>query len=191
VNGAEILDSRRAAPREVQVTVEEILVYRVVPERNLAIEELARAAHAIYCDEQTKAGKTQADNSALCPWEELSEDLRDANRAQVADIPGKLYTLGYELAPGNGLAPSQIVITPEQLEILSRREHDRWMAERQRQGWTYGPTRDDARKHHPCLLPWEPLPEAEKQKDRDTVRSVPLLVSKAGFQIKKIASISG
>lgn len=165
-------------------------IYRVIPERNLALEELARAAHAIYCDEQTKAGKTAADNSALRPWEELSEDLRDANRAQVADIPSKLYALGYELAPGNGLAPSHIVITPGQLEMLARQEHDRWMAERQRQGWTYGPTRDDARKHHPCLLPWETLPEVEKQKDRDAVQNVPLLIVKAGFQIKKIASVS-
>jgi len=163
-------------------------LYRVIPERNLPIEELARAAHALYCEEQARLGNTRTENPALRPWEELSEDLRAANVSQVADIPHKLYQLGYELAPGSGLAPSQVVITPEQLESLARREHYRWMVERQRQGWTYGSPRDDARKHHPCLVPWEALPEAEKQKDRDTVRHVPLLISKAGFQVRRTAA---
>ena len=149
------------------------------------IEDLAQAAHALYCEQQEREGKTRRENSALCPWEELPEDLRDANRAQVADIPNKLYALGYELAPSTGLAPSQLTVTPEQLELLSRREHDRWMAERQRQGWTYGPVRDDARKLHPSIIPWESLSEAEKQKDRDTVHNIPELIKKAGFQIRK------
>jgi hypothetical protein len=96
--------------------------------------------------------------------------------------------LGYELALSAGLAPSQLTITPEQLEILSRQEHDRWMAERQRQGWAYGTMRDHARKHQPSLVPWESLSEAEKQKDRDIVQNIPFLVSKAGFQIRKVAS---
>jgi class 3 adenylate cyclase len=135
-------------------------IYRVIPERSLAIEDLAQAAHALYCEQQEREGKTRRENSALCPWEELPEDLRDANRAQVADIPNKLYALGYELAPSTGLAPSQLTVTPEQLELLSRREHDRWMAERQRQGWTYGPVRDD-------------------------VHNIPELIKKAGFQIRK------
>ncbi len=94
----------------------------------------------------------------------LSEDLREANRLQVADIPNKLYELGYELIPAADAVPSEIVITPVQLEILSRQGHERWMAERQRQGWTYGPTRDDAHKHDSSLVPWESLPESEKQK---------------------------
>ncbi len=61
------------------------------------------------------------------------------------------------------------------------------MAESQRQGWTYGPERDNARKHHPMLIPWEALSEEEKQKDRDTVHNLPLLIEKAGFQVRKLA----
>jgi class 3 adenylate cyclase len=161
-------------------------IYRVIPQRTLATEELARAAHTLYCDEQAREGKTRAENPALRPWEELSEDLRDANRAHVADIPNKLYFLGYELAPSSGLSPSQIVITPEQLATLSRREHDRWKAERLRQGWTYGPVRDDARKQHPVLIPWEALSDEEKRKDQDAVYNLPLLIAKSGFQVRKL-----
>ena len=162
-------------------------IYRVIPERNFAIEELARAAHALYCEQQKQRGKTEKELPAMRPWEELSEDLRDANRAQVTDIPNKLYLLGYELAPGSGMSPAHIEISAEQMETLARAEHDRWMADRQRQGWTHGDPRDDARKHHPCLVPWKSLPEIEKQKDRDTVHNIPHLVAKAGFQIRKIA----
>jgi class 3 adenylate cyclase len=163
-------------------------IYRVVPQRILATEELAQAAHALYCEEQARLGKTPADNSALRPWNELAEDLRDANRAQVADIPNKLSFLGYELAPSNGLDPLELEIDAAQLEALSVREHDRWMRERLRQGWTYGPERDDARKHHPSLIPWEALSESEKQKDRDTVVNLRRFIKQAGFRVRKLSA---
>ena len=35
----------------------------------------------------------------------------------------------------------------DELERLSRDEHDRWCAERKSQGWTYGRVRDNARKN--------------------------------------------
>ena len=165
-------------------------IYRVIPQRTLAMEELARAAHGLYCDEQALAGRTRAENPLLRPWDELSEDLRDANRAQVADIPNKLYFLGYELAPGSGLAPSQLVLQPDQLESLSRREHERWVAERLRQGWSAGPARDDARKRHPVLVPWEALSDEERRKDRYAILKLPILIEKAGFHVRKLPSAS-
>ncbi len=156
-------------------------IYRVIPHRVLVMEDLARAAHALYCEQERRRGKTAP------TWEELDEDRRDANRAQVADIPNKLYILGYELAPSHGLPASDIVIAPEQLEKMAVHEHNRWMDERTRQGWTYGPVRDNARKHHPCLVPWEKLPEEEMQKDRDTVVNIPKLIGDAGFRVRRAA----
>jgi class 3 adenylate cyclase/tetratricopeptide (TPR) repeat protein len=161
-------------------------IYRVIPQRILAMEELARAAHQLYREQQARGGKTHGNEAATRPWEELGEDLKDANRAQVADIPNKLYFLGYELAPGSGLPPSRIDISDEQREILSRREHDRWVAERLRQGWTHGPVRDLARKHHPLIVAWEALSDEEKQKDRDAIFNLPLLIEKAGFQVRQV-----
>jgi hypothetical protein len=79
------------------------------------------------------------------------------------------------------------VISPAQLEELSIREHKRWAAERERQGWTYGTQRDNARKLHPSLVPWEELSEAEKQKDRDTVNNIPRLIGLAGFRVRKLS----
>jgi hypothetical protein len=60
------------------------------------------------------------------------------------------------------------------------------MRERQRQGWTYAPERDDARQHHPLLVPWEQLSEEQREKDRDAVRNLPRLLETAGLRVRKI-----
>ena len=162
-------------------------IYRVVPRRVFAIEELAEAAHDWYCIEARKRGDTPAANAALRAWKDLPEDLREANRAQVADIPNKLQMLGCELAPAHGLRASDLQISDAQLESLAMREHARWMRERQRCGWTYAPQRDEARKRHPLLIPWEQLSAAEQEKDRDTIRNLTALIEQAGFRVRRIA----
>jgi class 3 adenylate cyclase len=159
-------------------------LYRLAPKRVLALEPLARAVHEAYCAELQ--GKVQPGHPALVSWEELSEDLRDANRAQVADIPNKLRLLGYELAPAHGLPASAIAITDAEVEAMAVREHDRWMEERRRQGWSYASERDNARKFHPLLVEWSRLDEKERKKDRDTIRNLPLLVERAGFRVRRL-----
>ncbi len=161
-------------------------IYRVVPKRVFAIETLAKAAHAAYIAESKARGETLATNSAMRPWDDLSEDLREANRGQVADIPNKLRVLGWELAAGDGVRAADIAITDAQLEEMATREHDRWMAERKQHDWTWAPVRDNSRKHHPLLVPWDQLSEVEKEKDRDTIRNLPKLVEKAGFRVRRI-----
>ena len=51
-------------------------------------------------------------------------------------------------------------------EELARHNHDLWAAQLA-EGWTYGPQRDDARKEHPCLVPYKQLPDSEKVYDRN------------------------
>jgi ryanodine receptor 2 len=53
------------------------------------------------------------------------------------------------------------------------------------QGWTYGIERNDALKQHPCLIPYEELPEIEKAYDRDTAIGTLKLICKLGFKISK------
>ena len=50
-------------------------------------------------------------------------------------------------------------------------------------GWTYGPVRDDAKKQHPCLVPYADLPESEKDYDRATAISTLKLICKMGYEI--------
>ena len=62
---------------------------------------------------------------------------------------------------------------PEHLiERIARDVHDQWAQERQRQGWTWGERRDDDKKEHPGMVPYDRLTDDEKEVDRVTVRAV-------------------
>ena len=78
---------------------------------------------------------------------------------------------------------------PEELldlaEQMAERVHDVWMEERIRQGWSYGEKRDDVNKKHPCLIPYEELPEEEKIYDRNTSIETLMFVLNKGFKISK------
>ena len=78
---------------------------------------------------------------------------------------------------------------PEDLEQLveqmSKNVHEVWAETRIRQGWTYGEQRNDELKTHPCLIPYEELPEEEKEYDRNTSIGTLKLIIKLGFKINK------
>ena len=71
------------------------------------------------------------------------------------------------------------------LEEMAKNVHEIWAQERMNQGWTYGEKRDDALKHHPCLVPYEDLSEEEKMYDRNTSVETLKLILKLGFKIDK------
>ena len=73
----------------------------------------------------------------------------------------------------------------ELVEEMAKNVHEVWAQSRISQGWTYGPERSDALKHHPCLVPYEDLPEVEKAYDRDTALGTLRLICKLGFKITK------
>ena len=78
---------------------------------------------------------------------------------------------------------------PEELEQLveqmSKNVHEVWSETRIHQGWTYGEQRNDELKIHPCLIPYEELPESEKEYDRNTSIGTLKLIMKLGFKISK------
>lgn len=78
---------------------------------------------------------------------------------------------------------------PEELNILAeaiaKNVHEVWSAGRIADGWTYGEERNDALKHHPCLVPYEELSEEEKDYDRRTSQETIRLILKLGFKISK------
>jgi len=43
--------------------------------------------------------------------------------------------------------------------------HESWLAEKKRDGWTYGPVKNAELKQHPCFVPYDQLPAAQKTKD--------------------------
>ena len=81
------------------------------------------------------------------------------------------------------------VVLPEELaslaEELAKNVHEVWAKTRIEQGWTYGDTRDDLRKQHPCIVPYDELSENEKEFDRNTSQETLRLIIKLGFKITK------
>lgn len=43
--------------------------------------------------------------------------------------------------------------------------HESWMAEKESEGWVYGPVKDPAKKEHPCMVPFDQLPKEQQAKD--------------------------
>lgn len=71
------------------------------------------------------------------------------------------------------------------IEQMAKNVHEVWAQSRIREGWTYGPKRDDENKKHPCLVPYEELPESEKEYDRATSQQTLKLILNLGFVISK------
>lgn len=71
-------------------------------------------------------------------------------------------------------------------EFLAKNTHDIWAKERISQGWTYGDVRNDEKKEHPCLIPYEALPDSEKIYDRNTAMETLKVILSLGYEIKKI-----
>lgn len=74
------------------------------------------------------------------PWETLDHETRESAVTGVEDIL-------------NGT-----VITPVQ-------SHENWMKFKADHGWVFGIIKDDVRKQHPCMVPYEELPADQKIKD--------------------------
>lgn len=69
------------------------------------------------------------------------------------------------------------------IEKMAENVHEVWAQNRLRQGWTYGPVRDDVNRKHPCLVPYNQLPEEEKDYDRATSQETLKFIIASGFSI--------
>jgi hypothetical protein len=71
--------------------------------------------------------------------------------------------------------------TDDEVEVMARLKHDRWVAERRRGGRRPGP-RDPQRRTTPYLVPWEELAEEIREYDRLFVRQLPRLLASVGLE---------
>ncbi|MFY1593648.1 RyR domain-containing protein [Micromonospora sp. WMMD737] len=152
-------------------------------------ERLARLIHERYLLAQQRAGVRPGDAPAMVDWSRLPESLRRANRAHVQDIAAKLLNLGCVVAPRRGgtsdAAAGQVI--DDRIEELARLEHERWCRERRGEGWTHGEPRDDVRRRHPALRPWDELPLDVQEQNRAEIRALPDVLSDSGFELIRLA----
>ena len=78
---------------------------------------------------------------------------------------------------------------PEELLALTERiaenVHDVWAAGRIAEGWTYGEKKDAEKKTTPLPIPYDELPESEKEYDRNTAFETLKLIVKMGYRIEQ------
>lgn len=73
----------------------------------------------------------------------------------------------------------------EVADKIAEQVHDIWAVGRINDGWTYGPVRDDAKKEHPCLVPYSQLTDSEKAYDYNTAIGTLKLILALGYKIIK------
>jgi len=70
-------------------------------------------------------------------------------------------------------------------EQLAENIHNTWAAGRLSEGWQYGTALDREKKLHPCLVPYDQLPESEKDYDRRTAAATIRCILSHGYRITK------
>ena len=69
------------------------------------------------------------------------------------------------------------------IETLGRHLHNVWAQERLNDGWSFGPERNDKLKQHPSLIPYDELPERERDYDRIMAIQTLKYIIKSGYQL--------
>ena len=94
--------------------------------------------------------------------EQIARICHEANRAYCLAI-GDASQLAWDDAPEwQRMSATKGVVagaTPEQ-------SHASWLQEKAATGWVYGPVKDADQKTHPCMVPYDQLPEEQQVKDR-------------------------
>jgi hypothetical protein len=90
---------------------------------------------------------------------------------------------GYRPTP---IDTSAIELSEDLLELtekLAENAHDHWAKLRMSEGWRRGDQRDDAARTHPDLVPYEELPESEKEYDRRSAMETIKAIIALGYRI--------
>lgn len=88
----------------------------------------------------------------------------------------------------NPIDTKNIALPPDLLELtekIAENVHENWAVGRMKEGWVYGTERNDSNKTTPCMVPYNQLPESEKEYDRNTALETLKLIIALGYQITK------
>jgi uncharacterized membrane protein len=116
----------------------------------------------------------------LGPWDELPEEFKESNRAQARQIGEKLAVIGCLMVPAFDPALG-FAFNDDEVHLLAKLEHERWMAERTAQGYQLGPVRRG--RMRPDLVPWDRLSDEAREMNIQAVRRIPDMLARVGFQV--------
>lgn len=158
--------------------------------------KFARAIHARYRHEinsknTDSAGKkyflwlhtTDNKSGNIADFDNLPEEIKHSNLDNAFQIPAKLLSVGYRIRPvKKGYRPVLLQLDDEETEAMAKVEHIRWCWDKILHGWVFGKVKDERKKTHPSIIPYEALSEVEKDKDRELIRLIPALLQDVGYE---------
>jgi hypothetical protein len=110
----------------------------------------------------------------------LPEKLRESNRAQARQVGETLAVIGCLMVPAFDPALT-FAFADEEVQLLARLEHERWVAQQMAQASLHGP--GPQVRSHPDLVPWAELSDEARAKNVQAVRSIPVILASVGFQV--------
>lgn len=142
--------------------------------------DFAEATHQAYIDyckkhdpDKLLPGDFAKDDGTLKTFDELSLEYQLSNIEQAKSYAYKLELINCFYSDKKLDYPIITKFTNKDdengnkndLSFLAREEHVRWVKEKIKNGWTYGPKRDSKLKTNPCLLPFDFLTKTDQNKD--------------------------
>lgn len=125
------------------------------------------------------------------PWPKLDVTFQTANIEQAKYSVQILEAAGFGVREVEGEPTTFTGFTENEVKYMAELEHGRWNVERLRDGWRYGKDRDDSKKIHDCLVPWNELPEEIKKYDCDAVLAFPTILAKAKLEVCRLDGATG
>lgn len=98
--------------------------------------------------------------------EKIAQVCHEANRAYCETL-GDVSQLSWRNAPTwqRDSAMVGVKFNRENPDAPPSASHESWLAQKLKDGWTYGPVKDPERRTHPCCVPFEQLPLEQQRKD--------------------------
>ena len=171
VDGGELLGNR------ADETVEDLLIGQI-PDHTVVVLSLdeKKSTITIYDPNSSNAEDTYSIEQFKDAWNDSKNYL-----VTITSNSMKTYT-------PKPIDLSDVELTEdlnELREAIAENAHEIWAENRQAEGWTYGPQRDDQLKQTPDMVPYSQLPESEKDYDREMAIKTIKLLKKLGYDIIK------
>lgn len=96
---------------------------------------------------------------------EIAEKCHETNRVFCQSIGEKQPS--WQDAPQNikDSAIDGVKVLLDNPKMTPKDTHDNWLKFKENDGWVYGEKKDADKKTHPCMVPYEDLPQDQKIKD--------------------------
>lgn len=183
----------------IPVALKKIGFEIIRPEEIMEISEkivtgLAKAIHSRYLNEIRKHDSISGrkgymswlfnpGKDEITDFGKLPEEIRHSNLDNAYHIPTKLLSIGYKIRPAEkGFKSASLHLSDEEVETMAKVEHIRWCWDKILHGWFFGKVKDARKKTHPSIIPYEDLPESEKEKDRELIRMIPSLLKDINYE---------